>query len=70
MKGNEKTWEVKVTDQNGDSKQQMSMSEIMTNVANGRFLFVDTEMVSADKVQAAELDQAKEILLATKLVGG
>jgi len=70
MQGNAKTWQVKVTDQNGDSKQAMTMSEIQSSVQNGRFLFVNTEMVSADKVSEADLDSAKEILLATKLVGG
>ena len=70
MKGTDKTYLVKITDQNGDSKQQMTMSEIQSQVQNGRFLFVDTEMVSADKVTEADLDSATEVLLATKLVGG
>jgi hypothetical protein len=70
MKETTKTYAVKITDQNGDSRQQMTMSEIQSQVQNGRFLFVDTELVSADKVSTQDLDGATEILLATRLVGG
>lgn len=70
MKETTKTYLVKITDQNGDSKQQMTMAEIQSQVQNGRFLFVDTEMVSAEKITAQELEGATEVLLATKLVGG
>jgi len=70
MKGTDKTFLVKITDQNGDSKQQMTMAEITESVSNGRFLFVDTEMIAVDKGSAEDLTCAKEILLATRLVGG